>query len=818
MDQGLKEIVYNRLLATSALDQSWSELVMMACEGPEELAGALGGSTTKLAAPASSSATDIEPPGAYLQSITVQGFRGIGPETTLQLTPGPGLTLIVGRNGSGKSSFAEGLEVLLTGDSYRWLKRSKVWKDGWRNLHHGHPAIVEAEFLVEGRGTTRVSREWGEGSSEVAEGTTSVEVAGKPKAALETLGWESPLSSYRPFLSYNELGSLLDDGPTKLYDALSKVLGLEDLVEAGELLRSARLERERVGKEITASATRLVFDLKDHPDAGSDERFGGAIAALESKSKDLATLGGLATSSGTSSVGEIEQLRHLAELPCPTPEDVVARVGEIEAAVAKISVLQGSDSDRSREVAQLLTASLTFHEAHGESDCPVCGTIGVLDGSWKDRTRTQIDRLEKEASSAITAHRALDDAMGRASHLMTSVPSALDPASELGLDDSLLRAQWNEWALGASLKDPEQILNHLATFAPFNEAALSFKATAAKEVQTREDVWRPYAERIAAWLQEAKSAAAESERISDLKAAEKWMKDATAEIRNDRFAPVGDKAVSLWKRLRQQSNVELAKIELVGSINQRKVSLEVTVDGSEGAALSVMSQGELNALALSLFLPRATLPESPFRYVVIDDPVQSMDPSRVDGLAQALDDVAKTRQIVVFTHDDRLPESVRRLGIEADMISVTRRSNSVVEMRKTKDPVAGHIDDAFTIVLTKEMDDDVKRRVVPGFCRSALEAACVAVIRKRRLTKGVAHAEVEDELSAGKKLTHFAALALFDDSNRTGDVMSKLNQYGGWAGDLFKALNKGTHDSHGGDLKTLVRNTESLCQKIGDLS
>ena len=41
--------------------------------------------------------------------------------------PGPGLTLVVGPNGS----FAEGLELLLTGDTYRWSQRSKVWYDGW---------------------------------------------------------------------------------------------------------------------------------------------------------------------------------------------------------------------------------------------------------------------------------------------------------------------------------------------------------------------------------------------------------------------------------------------------------------------------------------------------------------------------------------------------------------------------------------------------------------------------------------------------------------------------------------------------------------
>ena len=43
----------------------------------------------------------------------LEGFRGIVLRAELELTPGPGLTLVIGRNGSGKSSFAEALEVLL---------------------------------------------------------------------------------------------------------------------------------------------------------------------------------------------------------------------------------------------------------------------------------------------------------------------------------------------------------------------------------------------------------------------------------------------------------------------------------------------------------------------------------------------------------------------------------------------------------------------------------------------------------------------------------------------------------------------------------
>ncbi|MFJ6298392.1 hypothetical protein ACIQJX_34200 [Streptomyces griseoviridis] len=56
------------------------------------------------------------------------------------------------------------------------------------------------------------------------------------------------------------------------------------------------------------------------------------------------------------------------------------------------------------------------------------------------------------------------------------------------------------------------------------------------------------------------------------------------------------------------------------------------------------------------FLPRTFLPENPFRFLVIDDPVQSMDPAKVDGLARVL---AEHRQVVVDTHDTRLPQALK---------------------------------------------------------------------------------------------------------------------------------------------------------------
>src|SRR5439155_612657 len=86
-----------------------------AFRGPDALHAVLGGA---VAEPLASSTTDpaIEPAGAYLSAVTVEGFRGIGPEARLDVPPGPGLILVVGRNGSGKSSLAEGLDVLVAAD------------------------------------------------------------------------------------------------------------------------------------------------------------------------------------------------------------------------------------------------------------------------------------------------------------------------------------------------------------------------------------------------------------------------------------------------------------------------------------------------------------------------------------------------------------------------------------------------------------------------------------------------------------------------------------------------------------------------------
>ncbi len=423
--------------------------------------------------------------------------------------------------------------------------------------------------------------------------------------------------------------------------------------------------------------------------------------------------------------------------------------------------------------------------------------------------------LKAEASAVQDAEGAVAAAMREARGLVRDggvLPAAA--AVELPSLQALREAE-AQWLTARTIDRPESMAAHLeAQVLEVAEVTTRVAGEAAAELAHREDVWRPLAERLSQWLPLAARSEQAKSQVSDLKAAETWWKEAMEAIRDERFAPIADRAIAIWQQLRLQSNVDLGGVELEGTSTKRRVTLKVTVDGAPAEALGVMSQGELHSLALSLFLPRATLADSPFRFLCVDDPVQSMDPARVEGLARVLHETAKTRQVIVFSHDDRLPEAVRRLGLPARMLRVTRRASSVVEVQEAHDPVTGHLEDARAVLRTDDLRADVKARVIPGFCRMALEAACVTAIRSRHLRAGGGHDELDALLATHVKLYPLMALTLFDDATRQGDVLARLKKLADRAPDAFQGCNKGAHESFEGDLDGLVYDTGKLASAV----
>src|SRR6266536_3534301 len=442
MDDVLLRIVLDRL-DEAGLPDGVESLVLAACDGVEQLTAALGG---EVVGPTviETAGRVVEPAGAYLGSVRVEGFRGIGPEAVLGLASGAGLTLVIGRNGSGKSSFAEALELLLTQDSRRWSTRSAVWKDGWRNVHHPGRTHIQAELVVDGQaGVTKVTRSW-EAEAGLEDSTVTVQQPGAPRADLAALGWERALVRYRPFLSYNELGSMFDEGPTKLYDVLALVLGLEELAQAEKALKEARLERKRLADTSTTARDGLRAALE----ASDDERARRCLAALNGRRWDLGAVRAVLVGDPVGVLGDagsLGTLRQLANLPGPSQAVVSEITGQLRDAAGRLAALHGTDADHAHRVARLLGDALAFHEAHGDGDCPVCGRAAALDATWRAEATAQRDRFSQIAADVEEAIAAAGHARRAAHALLLPAPAVLAEADTVGVDTSGLAAAWSTW-------------------------------------------------------------------------------------------------------------------------------------------------------------------------------------------------------------------------------------------------------------------------------------------------------------------------------------------------------------------------------------
>ncbi len=795
--------VFERLIEAEGLSAEAVELVDAACKGDDDLREALaalgGGEVTKPKQPAGKKQ---QPPGAYLEELEVGGFRGIGAPQKLTLRPGPGLTVILGRNGSGKSSFSEGLEALLTGDSSRWSARPKDWKEGWRNLHHSGAPFVEARFVVEGSEPIVARRSWKDG---VEDGELRVRRGSERlEGELDALGWREPLTTYRPFLSYSELGRVLEQ-PSQLYDPLKAILGLDEVSQAVKRLNGARKARDQ-RKKAEKDSRKDVLALLETVDG--DERATICKEALGGRKPKLDAVEAVVLGTGEGDEGVVASLKRIAQLTPPSLDAVSDAVTKLREAIAAQADLADGMAKQAAGLAGLLEKALTHVEAY-DGPCPVCEA--PLDDAWAAKTRDRLEAARTQSTQVAEARKALAEAGSAARALVRPVPDALRSCEQHALPTSLLTL-WERWA---QLPDaPDALADHLEQLAlELSTAVPELCASAQKKLDALVSAWNPVARKLAAYLEQARRVEAEAATLTALKDAEKWLQSTESSLRDERFQPIAADAQRIWAMLRQDSNVDLTGVRLDGRGTRRRVALDVSVDGTEGVALGVMSQGELNALALSLFLPRMTLGGSPFHFVIVDDPVQAMDPHKVDGLAQVFAEVAKQRQVVVLTHDNRLYNAIRRQGIEASVLEVQRGQQSTVHIRPLLDPVKRHLKDARTLMYEQDqVGPDTAKRVVPTFCRLALEAACTEAYRRRALQRGDRHVDVEDALRDAQGLHKLLALRLEQSPDQ---VYGYINQrYGHASTTLVKNLKEAAHKRYPGDLRDLIELTNTLAMEL----
>ncbi|WP_280471937.1 AAA family ATPase [Nocardia cyriacigeorgica] len=743
--------------------------------------------------------------GMFVRSITVSGFRGIGPQARLAIQPSLGLTLVVGRNGCGKSSFAEAAEFAITGDNKRWANKSKIWKDGWRNLHEGTTPYIAVELQTEcPDNPLTISGSWCPGTALEAGQWTAQRKAGDARP-LDRSRLAQPLELYRPFLSYSELGSLIDGTPSSMYDALHSLLGLDDLTTALATLQRRRLDLDKAIKETKRVKETLLAELS----IVEDERARTVEQQMQARRVDLEALSRVVLGAEESS-GMGASLSAATAVELPSEEAVEAALTRLTAATTRLLGVATADAEASARMLDILILASEFAE-DADCRCPVCGA-GELDEQWRDSTRQTISDIRTRTIELAEAKKEHEAASAHVRELIRPLPA---PLSNCPIDSTAAVLAWREWAELAG-SEPTSLPSRMPARHRRARAELAaLQARARIELARLDDVWAPLARQIAAWVEMATACAGAPDELKTVKAAENWLKNAAGTLRNERMRPLTELSQRVWTTLRQQSNVELGDVVLEGTAQTRRVNLDVTVDGVAGAALGVMSQGELHALGLSLFLPRATAEQSPFRFLMIDDPVQSMDPAKVDGLARVLADVARTRQVIVFTHDLRLPEAARRLQIPATVLDVQRRERSVVEVRVSIDPVQRYIDDARALSLTRNLPREEADEMIALCCRLAIESAATTKVRRVLGEHGFRQSDITEQLERAERTVQKLALAVFYDRTRESEVLTYLNkELAPWASEVVRTCNSGAHGSTRDELGDLVNRAERIAKWI----
>lgn len=810
MDDPATQAAFRRLQSDADLSDATRALVSAALTASETLEHCLAqlpGDITMTAAAAQEPAVSGDGQ-VFLSRISVSGLRGIADRVDLKLTPRNGLVVVAGRNGSGKSSIAEGAEIALTGRSFR-TESTTWWKDGLKNLHHSEAPSTEIAVLVDGVGEVTLTASLS--AEQLPALREAIVVASNAVFDLASHGWDDAVGRYRPVLTHTELSDLANSKPKDLFDAIHNIVGLDRLTAADGLLTSAVTDHSRAPKLADAQRKSLTPTLA----ASGDPRARELEAALKPSKLDLPLARSILAGKAGAGATRRDTLAQWSTIDAPSPQRAAELVAALADAIGRHSTASAGASGRASQLAHILETVLT-HREHEEDLCPVCGK-GVLDEAWRHNAQERIDEAHSSSTAVRAAAVEVREARRAIHTFVKPLPSTLTGSAVNDVDANAAAAAWVAMTTLAITSEDhpdrdQKVRNELENAVrKTSEAVASLREAATSALDEEDTTWTPIAEQADATVTALEAARDERVRVTELTAARTWFRTMLGALRTERVRQFKEQATSIWADLRQDSNVTLDNITLESATTRRHVELDLAVDGTR-ASQSVLSQGELAALGLALFLPRSTAPDSPFRFVIVDDPVQSMDPTKVDGLAQVLHKIAEERQVVVFTHDERLLSSLRRLGLPTTAYSVERGRQSAVHLRLVTDAADQYLRDADALAKDSTLPADLIAIAVSGACRDAVETVAAEVAHARLIAAGVgmndADAMVEHAQTGTKKLL---ALAILGDANKVGRPLDiALRNLSATAANAVADVVETVHEPDLSRIKSIVSDTRDL--------
>jgi hypothetical protein len=568
-----------------------------------------------------------------LTRIEITGFRGALPPLPLELNEKS--LFIYGENGRGKSTISDALELWSTG-KLETFRREKCGLDA---AIHVDATEATIEVLPEGSGLLKRTLR---GSS--VSGPEPRDNSGDPSHALGL-----------PLLRHETVRNFIEKSPGDKKREILALVGLEGLNDFRDAIRTAKSETKRVREEaerMTKAEERRLSDKttgRDTVEVAEELRVG---AKLPSPITDLDELRNRSLQTATAAAtpdrpGEVEKLARVLEdalrVDLQPWDDLIA----------------DQESVTRKAVATLVREGRSVLPHWREESCPLC-----LQEYPGERLATELE--ERIAGLADIEARFSDAEAPLVASIATwrSLKGAIEAVSRIAPEggwsnsDSLKAAQAAASDHADSLETASRDLSAAppspmltlsgeldsmrgeASTGVSPEQAAQTSLALLKEQQERVD---EASARLAAAVATEKSADAL------LEIAERKVGAAITEA----ISGLGDLVAAYYLKVSGSKLYSNVRVEYDGTHRAGGTEFSIRYDDREDFSppQRIMSNGQLNALALAFFLARTKVEGGQWRTIVLDDVVGSFGGIHRQGLLGLLEAEFSDWQIILLTHD-----------------------------------------------------------------------------------------------------------------------------------------------------------------------
>ncbi|MBN1134187.1 MAG: AAA family ATPase [Methanosarcinaceae archaeon] len=613
---------------------------------------------------------------AEIKAITISGFRGINvPPLALDFQGGTSM-IVYGRNGSGKSSIV---------DAWEWLYSGKIEhlaREGAKEHAYPHKKAndgqtwIEVDFIKNEIGKIKVKFNSNKITTPVIEGNLSE----LKKVILHPCHFR-----------YRDLTEFLYQTKAKKYEFLSSLMGFKDAVEIQKQLKTcSNLLEDKINE---LKPIRDISSKEYHEASGENPN--GIDCFFKS-------LNDILVRQKIEPINEISKINtSLEKLRVKVENDENSRKlsywKDIQRTVNRFYPIEDMCSDIAKfesdiinfkkdeeDISKLILLNLyekgieAIKSLEIDENCPLCDQF--YDGNLLEYIINKYNSLEELSKNKKELEERRKCLFSSISELITNIENSIKSLGHNGLEPPIIQFSEDLGIFLLSLKECNYVLEK-----PIEEIDYNFDFSAKIDTEEFKSILNSETEikeHILSQIQALERDESRKELVDDFQNAtklknsfSKWdkinkkilrlqkIKTSYDKVKNDyvrdtkisvqqSFDTISSDVAEYFKVLERDNDaLGYPKIKL-SQDNDKAVELEVMFGGEPIIpAYKFLSESQLNSFGLSIFLASAKNFNPDFKFIILDDVINSFDTYKRSRVIALLSNHFSDYQVLLLTHD-----------------------------------------------------------------------------------------------------------------------------------------------------------------------